>query len=183
MGASTGAAAGASSPWRSQMSHGQSRTAPPGAGSPSRLSDSSNDITSPRRQSRRRPSRALARRPGRATNGTRCANGQGHREGMLGRQAVVDNQHTGLRRGRQRTGVSLIAERRTEHIAPSVQVQHSGLGRSNGDTHSDGTPPAVTGRTAVPGGGRTRPGDARMFPVPRAGQPPERPARTAARAV
>ena len=46
---------------------------------------------------------------------------------MLGRQAVVDNQHTGLRRGRQRAGVSLIAERRTEHIAPSVQVQHSGL--------------------------------------------------------
>ena len=30
---------------------------------------------------------------------------QGRREGMLGRQAVVDNQHAGLRRGRQRAGV------------------------------------------------------------------------------
>ena len=56
----------------------------------------------------------------------RIVEGRGKR--MLGRQPVVDNQHARLCGGCQRAGVRLVAKRRPEQIATSVQVQHGGLG-------------------------------------------------------
>jgi hypothetical protein len=55
-------------------------------------------------------------------------------EGVLGREAVVGDQHPAIRRQRQGATERAVAERRSQHEAAAVQVEHRGrLGGPRGD--------------------------------------------------